>query len=145
MTAAHQQLPFGTLLRVENRDNGRSTELTVTDRGPFAKDRILDVSRAGARALDMIGPGTARVRITILKAGGDIVSARGGCVDVQVGSYRDRESAETERDRARRSGFPARVERNGRVYRVLVGPFTEEREAESAIEAFEGFPRRCSM
>ena len=76
MTAAHQALPFGTHIRVDNRDNNRSIELVVNDRGPFLKNRILDVSRAGARALDMIEPGTARVLITILKPGGDLVSVQ---------------------------------------------------------------------
>jgi rare lipoprotein A len=66
-TGAHPTLPFGTRLRVENLDNGRSTTLTVNDRGPFAKERILDVSRRVAEELGMLGPGTARVRITILE------------------------------------------------------------------------------
>ena len=65
-TGAHPTLPFGTRLRVENLDNGRSTTLTINDRGPFAKGRILDVSRRVAEELGMLGPGTARVRITIL-------------------------------------------------------------------------------
>jgi rare lipoprotein A (peptidoglycan hydrolase) len=66
-TGAHRTLPFGTRLRVENLDNGRSTTLTINDRGPFAKERILDVSRRVAEELGMLGPGTARVRITILE------------------------------------------------------------------------------
>ena len=69
-TCAHKRLPFGTRLRVENLDNGRSTTLKVNDRGPFVGARILDVSRKGAQELEMIGPGTARVRITILEVGG---------------------------------------------------------------------------
>ena len=66
MTCAHRTLPFGTRLRVENLENGRSTTLRVNDRGPFVDGRILDVSRKGARELGMIGSGTARVRITVL-------------------------------------------------------------------------------
>ncbi|MFH1763527.1 MAG: septal ring lytic transglycosylase RlpA family protein [Gemmatimonadota bacterium] len=66
-TGAHRTLPFGTRLRVENLDNGRSATLTINDRGPFAKERILDVSRRVAEELGMLGPGTARVRITILE------------------------------------------------------------------------------
>lgn len=66
-TGAHRTLPFGTQLRVENLDNGRSTTLTINDRGPFAKERILDVSRRVAEELGMLGPGTALVRITILE------------------------------------------------------------------------------
>jgi rare lipoprotein A len=66
LTGAHPTLPFGTRIRVENLDNGRSATLTVNDRGPFVKDRIVDVSRRVARELGMLGPGTARVRITVL-------------------------------------------------------------------------------
>lgn len=142
MTAAHQSLPFGTRIHVENRDNGRMTELVVNDRGPFAKDRILDVSRAGARALDMIGPGTANVRITILEAGG-AVSARGGCVVVQVASYRDRGAAERRRDDVEAAGFSSRVERSGRWYRVVAGPYQADQDAQRAVERLEGFIRRC--
>lgn len=69
MTAAHPSLPFGTRLRVENLDNGRSVTVTINDRGPFVKERILDVSRRAARELGMLGPGTARVRITVMDGG----------------------------------------------------------------------------
>jgi rare lipoprotein A len=66
-TGAHRTLPFGTRIRVENLDNGRSATLTINDRGPFVKDRIVDVSRRIARELGMLGPGTARVRIMVLE------------------------------------------------------------------------------
>jgi len=65
LTAAHRTLPFGTRVLVENLDNGRTVVLKINDRGPFVEGRILDVSRRGAQELEMIGPGTARVRITI--------------------------------------------------------------------------------
>jgi peptidoglycan lytic transglycosylase len=66
MTAAHLSLPFGTLVRVTNLDNGRDTEVRINDRGPFVKDRIIDLSRAAARQISMIGPGTARVRVEVI-------------------------------------------------------------------------------
>jgi len=69
MTAAHPMLAFGTRVKVERLDNHKSVEVRITDRGPFKEGRIIDLSRAAARALDMIGPGTARVRITVLKPG----------------------------------------------------------------------------
>ena len=62
-TAAARSFPIGTRLRVTNLANGRSAVVRVNDRGPFAHDRALDVSYASARALDMVGRGTARVRI----------------------------------------------------------------------------------
>lgn len=66
MTAAHKTLPFGTRVRVKNRDNGKNVVVVINDRGPFAKGRIIDVSRAAAKKLDMIGAGTAKVSIKVV-------------------------------------------------------------------------------
>ena len=66
MTAAHQTLPLGTRVAVTNLQNGRQVEVRINDRGPFVKDRAIDLSYAAARTLDMIGPGTAPVRIEVL-------------------------------------------------------------------------------
>ena len=63
LTAAHRTLPFGTCLHVENVANGRSVRVRVNDRGPYAKGRILDLSEAAARALDLVRQGVARVRL----------------------------------------------------------------------------------
>jgi rare lipoprotein A len=61
LTAAHKTLPFGTKLRVTNLRNGRSVLVTVTDRGPYVRNRQLDVSLGAARRLGFVGPGTAPV------------------------------------------------------------------------------------
>jgi rare lipoprotein A len=66
LTCAHRTLPFGTRIRVQNLENGRSVTVRVTDRGPFVEGRIVDVSRRAAQELEMIGAGLARVRITVL-------------------------------------------------------------------------------
>lgn len=66
MTAAHKTLPFGTRVRVKNKDNGKNAVVTINDRGPFVKGRIIDVSRAAAKKLGMINSGTAKVRIEAL-------------------------------------------------------------------------------
>ncbi len=66
MTAAHRTLPLPSMVRVTNLSNGRSIIVRVNDRGPFAHNRILDLSKAGAQALDFIKQGTARVRVEIL-------------------------------------------------------------------------------
>ncbi len=67
MTAAHRTLPFGTRVQVTNLANGRSVVVTITDRGPFAPGRIIDVSRRAASRLDFVRAGTARVRIKVLE------------------------------------------------------------------------------
>lgn len=66
LTAAHPSLPFGTKVRVTNLNNGRSVIVRINDRGPFIKGRIIDVSAAAARILNMVNSGTARVQLDIL-------------------------------------------------------------------------------
>jgi rare lipoprotein A (peptidoglycan hydrolase) len=65
-TAAHRSLPLSTIAEVTNLANGRSITVRINDRGPFSRGRILDVSRAGARALGFVAQGTARVRVRVL-------------------------------------------------------------------------------
>lgn len=142
ISAAHRTIPFGTRLRVDNLDNGRSIDLDVTDRGPFVPGRILDVSRGAARELEMIGPGTARVRITVLGTATP-VSARGGCVVVQIASFRERRNAEMKRQEVARAGLEASIEAYENMYRVLAGPFADEPAASRARDTLGGFIRRC--
>lgn len=66
LTCAHRTLPFGTLLKVRNISNGREVVVKVTDRGPFGHGRIVDLSMAAARQLDMVAAGVARVEATPL-------------------------------------------------------------------------------
>jgi rare lipoprotein A len=66
LTAAHRTLPLGTRVRVTNLLNGRSIVVTITDRGPFVKDRVIDLSHAAARQIGLLGPGTAPVQLEVL-------------------------------------------------------------------------------
>ncbi len=63
MTAAHKTLSFGTKVKVTNKNNGKSVVVRINDRGPYVGDRVIDLSRSAAVAIDMIGPGTAQVSI----------------------------------------------------------------------------------
>lgn len=63
MTAAHRTFPFGTRLRVTNQHNGESVDVRVNDRGPFIKGRIVDLSKAAARKINMIGAGVVPVMV----------------------------------------------------------------------------------
>jgi rare lipoprotein A (peptidoglycan hydrolase) len=62
-TAAHPTLPWGSKVKVTNLDNGKSVDVRINDRGPFGKGRIIDVSRAAARALGMVGRGITTVQL----------------------------------------------------------------------------------
>jgi rare lipoprotein A len=68
MTAAHKTLPFGTLVRVRSLVTGKEVDVRVTDRGPFVRGRIIDVSRAAAEALGMMGVGVKQVSLHVASA-----------------------------------------------------------------------------
>ena len=69
ISAAHKTLPLGRKIRVTNLKNGRSLTMTIIDRGPFVKGRILDVSYKAARKLSFVNEGTTKVRIDVLRLG----------------------------------------------------------------------------
>jgi rare lipoprotein A len=69
LTAAHRTLPFGTTVRVTNRQNAKSVTVRINDRGPFKDDRIIDLSLEAATRIGMIGPGTAPVSLQVLELG----------------------------------------------------------------------------
>jgi rare lipoprotein A len=129
LTAAHRTLPFGTRVRVTETKSGHSVEVRINDRGPFAEDRIIDVSRAAARRLGLLGSGKALVRLEVLGA----VPARSGeTYAVQVGAFRERPNAERLcAAMERRYGSAQILEREGSppVWRVLVGRAGSAEEA----------------
>jgi rare lipoprotein A len=92
MTAAHPRYPFETWVRVRNETNKKTTEVRITDRGPFAKGRILDLSRAAASEIDMIRAGTAKVRVTVIEAPRSYTAGRQ--FTVQVSSLFEKARAE---------------------------------------------------
>ncbi len=132
LTAAHQQLPLGTRARVTNLENGKSVEVLINDRGPFAKGRIIDLSYAAAREIGMVGPGTARVQVDVVARPANGASHVAYCV--QVGAFGEEEKA-----RALRARLAPRYDdvyissvqtRPDRMYRVRVGPYPERERAE---------------
>ncbi|HEK85829.1 MAG: septal ring lytic transglycosylase RlpA family protein [Candidatus Saccharicenans sp.] len=93
LTAAHRTLPFGTLVQVTNLENGRTVAVRINDRGPFLKDRIIDLSYAAARMLGMIGPGTARVKIEVIGFKPIEEIPRPGEIILQLGAFLNPENA----------------------------------------------------
>ena len=91
MTAAHRTLPFGTYVMVTNLDNGKSVKVKINDRGPFVKDRIIDLSYAAAQVLDAVGPGVVPVKIEVLvETSQPLFPVK---YAVQVGSFSQKENA----------------------------------------------------
>lgn len=83
LTAAHPTLPMPTIVRVTNLDNGRSVTVRINDRGPFTEDRIIDLSRAGARELSFENAGLARVRVTVLREASLQLKRAAGVADTE--------------------------------------------------------------
>jgi rare lipoprotein A len=120
-TAAHRTLPFGAIVRVTNLRNGKQTQVRITDRGPFVANRVIDLSLSAAQAIDMVGPGTAPVRLEIL--GGP--NPQVGFFGVQVGAFQSQDNAERFRAQlAARYGTVSIAQYDsptGMFYRVRVG------------------------
>jgi rare lipoprotein A len=127
LTAAHRTLPFETIVRVTNLNNGKSTTVRITDRGPFVDNRIIDLSLAAAREIESIGPGVVPVRVEVLTPG---IDPTGGFFTVQVGAFRDQANAQRLRDRLNPSYSPIFIQQydapDGTFYRVRVGKITGE-------------------
>jgi rare lipoprotein A len=130
LTAAHRTLPFGTWVRVVNLGNGRAVEVRITDRGPFVDGRIIDLSRAAARAVDLLTPGISAVRVEVIGMPKTFVP---DLFAVQVGAFQIRENAERYVALMRsRYGSGRVVAREGdpTLYRVLAG---SEKTLEGAV------------
>jgi rare lipoprotein A len=136
LTAAHPALPIGTKVEVENLENGRKVWVRINDRGPYAKGRVLDLSKIAAEHLGMIENGTAHVHITVLQWP-TTVNANFGLKAyqqyvVQAAAYPDVDAAEILRERLQ-AQFPQvpvmmDLAANG-FFAVVAGPFDDESEA----------------
>ena len=142
LTAAHRTLPFDTMVRVTNLNNGKSTTVRITDRGPFVENRIIDLSMAAAREIESIGPGVVPVRLEVL---GD-VDVQDGYFTVQVGAFRERANAERLRDRLGVTYDPIFIQQlsssEGTFYRLRVGRVSGEdaaKELALQLRTKEGF------
>ena len=139
-TCAHKEYPFGTKLKVTNITNNKNVECTVNDRGPFIPGRDLDLSYSCAKELELIGPGTGKVRIEPL--GRDMryikyikYSPLGGSgpFTIQIGSYKDLSNAtrmKTSLELKYSKVYITEAEISGsKYYRVRVGKFNSKDDA----------------
>jgi len=131
LVAAHRTLPFDTWVRVVNLSNQKAVAVRIVDRGPFVDGRIIDLSHAAARELEVIGPGTVPVRIEVVKVP-EIAPAVVGLFTVQVGAFRDRNNAERAKAAMSRYGPVRLVQRPGSdIWRVLVGVENTQDDADA--------------
>jgi len=107
MTAAHRTLPLGSIVRVTNVKTEKSALVRITDRGPFVEGRILDLSLAAAKAVDVYLPGTALVNMEVLMAPASLETGGRWCV--QIGAFHDGKEAAKLADHLERRYRTAKV------------------------------------
>ena len=107
MTAAHRTLPLGSIVRVTNLKTGHNALVRITDRGPFIPGRVLDLSLAAARKLDVYQPGVAEVRVEVMQTPAPLET--GGKWAVQIGGFPDQGSATSLADHLSRRYHTAKV------------------------------------
>lgn len=138
LTAAHRTLPLGSVAVVRSLTSGRQVTVRVNDRGPFAKGRILDLSLAGAQALDMVTNGTDRVELRVIDY--DAQPEGMGPLRVQAGAFADYQNARALLARIQRDFPDGRIMHvdlpEGRRYRVRFGRFLTESEAQRFADRF---------
>ncbi len=142
LTAAHRTLPIPTDVEVKNPRNGKKVIVRVNDRGPFERDRIIDLSYSAARALGLVHAGTGLVEIRALRA-----TRRGSTTArplyVQVGAYVSPANAARMRERLETAGFDGVLVREGslgaaRLSRVQLGPVASLDASDRLIERLAG-------
>ena len=125
LTAAHRTLPFQTWVQVTNLNNGKQVDVRITDRGPFVDGRIIDLSRAAAREIDMLRTGVAPVELRVIKApeSAPRPATPGGEFAVQAGAFSSRARAEDLRVSLIKMGDARLVptDANPPLWRVWVG------------------------
>jgi rare lipoprotein A len=139
LTAAHRTLPLGSIAVVRSMSSGRQVTVRINDRGPFARGRVLDLSLAGAHALGMTGPGTDQIELRVVGYQGR--TADMGVLRVQVGSFSDHQNALNLLERTKPLYSGGRVQvvdlLEGKRYRVQIGQFSTEAQADSAVSHLE--------
>src|SRR5271154_795189 len=138
LTAAHRTLPFNTWVRVENISTGQKVDVRIIDRGPFVNNRIIDMSRAAAEQIGLLGPGTAQVSVVVIRPP---AVEEANLFAVQVGIFRSKENADKLQVQMQaRYGSARAVERQGAqpVWRVLVGQESSPEKAEALAVRVRG-------
>lgn len=137
LTAAHRTLPFGTKVKVINQDNGKSVIVRINDRGPYAKGRIIDLSKGAAKKVDMIETGTAKVRLVLMQPVMDnskITDIKKPHYTIQVASFQDKSLAQEKSSEVKGSRVAEVKVDKKNVYRVYLGKYENKEEATKDLE-----------
>lgn len=131
ISAAHKELPLGTVIDVTNLENGRKLRMRINDRGPYIKGRILDLSYGAAQNLDVVRAGLARVEIRVVEVGGGRPGpALTSRYTIQLGAFSDRDNALKLHRKMSREFADVEIHSDEGLHRVRVGNFKERADAE---------------
>ena len=147
ITAAHRTLAFNSVVRVTNIANGKSVDVRINDRGPYAKERIVDVSKKAAEKLDMIQSGTANIRLELVEGTApDMNTFCSLCESftIQLAAYKNLFDANVEKDKIKGAYIKKSLVDGKKLYRVLYGNFDNTEDADAALrrlrkEGIDGF------
>jgi rare lipoprotein A len=145
-TAAHKTLPFNTIVKVINEANGKHIMVRINDRGPFVAGRIIDLSRAAAEAIDMVGSGLADVSVEIVKPGDGKTYHRSGpptsTIDIQIGAFSNSDNAIQTEKLLEENGFDVQLEvlPSGITRVIVMGVFIEDLDPVRIRLGSIGFP-----
>lgn len=131
LTAAHRALPLGTTVEVRHLENGRSVVVRINDRGPFVRGRIIDLSLAAARALDMEREGVAKIELRVIAPPAAAAQAAGQRFVVQIGAFADRDNALAVKLALEGEHPDVRVVTRDGLHRVHIGAFRRKKDAEA--------------
>lgn len=165
-TAASKTLPMNTIVKVFNKDNGKTTIVRINDRGPFVDGRIIDLSNAAAKDIDMVQKGTAKVRIEVIGFGGKIdkhyqnslsiaseaiqdefetsneenLVVSGGSFSLQLGVFKQKSGAESVQQKYSSKDYSVVIKERDGLYRVFMQGFQSEEEAQDFAHSHDLSP-----
>ncbi|NBC64166.1 MAG: septal ring lytic transglycosylase RlpA family protein [Bacteroidetes bacterium] len=150
-TAAHKTLPFNTMIRVDNVENGKSVVVRINDRGPYVDNRIIDLSRKAAREIDMIGSGTASVRLSVLREGDRPIDQQNisssETFTIQLAAFESESEANTKSSQITNSRVEKVTVEGRTIFRVYYGTYSNPEKAKVDLDrlnnkGIEGFVKQ---
>lgn len=149
LTAAHRTLPFNTVVQVQNLNNQKTVDVRINDRGPFVKNRIIDLSKKAAERIDMIGPGTANVQLILIKSTSRELPTdlKSQSFTVQIASFQSRRLAQEKSSNIQGSWVKEVSLNEKEVFRVYLGKYKTKEEAARNLQnlkrkGIEGFVKQ---
>lgn len=141
-TAAHKTLPFNTMVRVDNVENGKSVVVRINDRGPYVANRIIDLSRKAAQEIEMIGNGTASVRLMVVREGDRPIDQQNSSstetFTIQLAAFESEPEAIARSNQISDSRIEKVTVKGKSIYRVYYGSYSNPKEARDGLNELSG-------